>query len=144
VYVRDLRRRPDTSMDADSSRLARPWRCEYRDAAGVRHGQRFGTRAEAEAWGADKEAEVASRAQPDPRQPFGPYAQRWRCREPRVHAERARYSVILKAEPIGLFSRRTIRPKSKLNGVACEKGYKNNRGCSEGQQCRRQETVAEQ
>ena len=73
-----------------------------------------------------------------------PWRTGWRCREPRVHAERARYSVILKAEPIALFSRRTIRSKSKLNGVACEKGYKNNRGCSEGQQCRRQEPVAEQ
>lgn len=43
----------------------------------VRHGQRFGTQAEAEAWGTDREAEVASRAQADPRQPFGPYALRW-------------------------------------------------------------------
>jgi integrase len=76
VYVRDLRRRPGGSTDADGSRLARPWRCEYRDAAGVRHGQRFGTQAEAEAWGADREAEVVGRTQ-DPRQPFGPYARRW-------------------------------------------------------------------
>ena len=44
---------------------------------GSGNGQRFQTQAEAETWGADREAEVASRAQANPKQPFGPYARRW-------------------------------------------------------------------
>jgi len=80
MYVRDLRKRADGSRNPARAGLARPWRCEYRDAAGARHGRRFPTKREAEAWGAEREAEVRGGRHVDPRsarQPFGPYAQRW-------------------------------------------------------------------
>ena len=80
VYVRDLRKRADGTSANSNPRLAKPWRCEYRDAAGARHGRRFTTKREAEAWGADREAEVRQGRHVDPRaarQPFGPYARAW-------------------------------------------------------------------
>jgi integrase len=80
VYVRDLRRAADGSWIEAQRRLKNPWRCEYRDAAGVRHGQRFATKRDAESWGADREAEVRQGRHIDPRaarQPFGPYARTW-------------------------------------------------------------------
>jgi integrase len=80
VYVRDLRKRADGTRDPELSKLGKPWRCEYRDAAGARHGKRFATQAEAKAWGADRERDVRRGVHVDPRlgrQPFGPYARAW-------------------------------------------------------------------
>lgn len=83
MYVRDRRKRPDGTRDPQLAKLAKPWRCEYRDAAGDRHGKQFATRREADAWGADREAEVRQGRHVDPRsarQPFGPYASEWLAR----------------------------------------------------------------
>lgn len=80
MYVRDLRRCKDGTVDPEKVKLAKPWRCEYRDAAGARHGRRFATKRAATAWGADRETEVRQGRHVDPRearQPFGPYAQVW-------------------------------------------------------------------
>jgi integrase len=56
------------------------WRVEYRDAAGQRHGKTFDRKRDAEAWGADREAEVRRGRHVDPRQsrqPFHLLAERW-------------------------------------------------------------------